>query len=739
MKNKYRYKKYFANGGALGSSLLGSLGEQNQSSGLQEDIDSYNTFNIPSDPMSSVIDSLTGNKRKALESSILESVNNYDYADTTQGLLNNYASEQPFQKVNYRDGNNIGKMIVGNYASLAQGASAGASMGGEGAIVGAAFGGISNILNAFTAKRNAKKLNETIDKANQQQALNLDSNLTQLNRNIGYKNTSNYFADGGQFSNGMTEINNGGTHEENPNGGVPQGVDPQGNSNMVEEGEVKDIENYVFSARNKPTADLLEKHNLPKTFKNNTFAEIAAKVSKESKERPNDPISKNGLQVTLEKVKQVQEEFNAIEEQKRIENDPEYAQQVMQQQQMEAQQQQAQQQQLNPQEQLGLEQQQHLEQQQQQQLNLTQQIPQENMEGIQVQPNMFARGSQMYTQGFNGFGYPTQNGFPNLNPNTLLSSINQKNTSNLFSNSFNNPLNTYNVVHKRSNPLTGSGYVPQTVEEISEVPKDDKKDDKKFGIKSLLNKENLMYTPALAQAGVLGYLAANKADYSNADAILNMKGQPVKADVSRDYLKYTPYDVNYNLNQLNQQQASTRQGLANNTGGNRANYLASVLASDNLYGTKSGEIYRQALEYNDANRKSVGEFNRGTNQFNIQSKLSADQSNQAENMQLNQLLTQGYQLRHAIDSERDQAISSTIGGLGDSLGAIGRYSFDRNVANSTSRYSILSNGSVVMNPNGNYVDDGKGNLIELDKDIKKNGGKLKTTKLKINKGLTYEY
>ena len=56
-------------------------------------------------------------------------------------------------------------------------------------------------------------------------------------------------------------------------------------------------------------------------------------------------LVKNGLQVTLEKVKQVQEEFNAIEEQKRIENDPEYAQQVMQQQQMEAQQQAQQQQQ----------------------------------------------------------------------------------------------------------------------------------------------------------------------------------------------------------------------------------------------------------------------------------------------------------------------------------------------------------------------------------------------------------
>lgn len=714
MKNKYRYKKYFANGGTLGSSLLGSLGEQNQSSGLQEDIDSYNTFNIPSDPMSSVIDSLTGNKRKALESSILESSNNYDYADTTQGLLNNYASEQPFQKVNYKDGNNIGKIYGSHYASIAQGALSGSSMGEYGVLAGGILGGASNILNAFTAKRNAKKLNETIDKANQQQALNLDSNLTQLNRNIGYKNTSNYFADGGQFSNGMTEINNGGTHEENPNGGVPQGVDPQGNPNMVEEGEVKDIENYVFSARNKPTADLLEKHNLPKTFKNNTFAEIAAKVSKESKERPNDPISKNGLQVTLEKVKQVQEEFNAIEEQKRIENDPEYAQQVMQQQQMEAQQQQAQQQQQIPQEQLGLEQ-----QQQQQQLDPTQQIPQENMGGMQVQPNIFDGGSQMNTIKLND----QSNIYSNIYDTTERDQQGAQMKKWLEETNSSNPLNLFKNMSAKNNQL------------YNDVPKGGKKDDKK----SLLNKENLMYTPALAQAGILGYLAANKADYSNADAILNMKGQPVKADVSRDYLKYTPYDVNYNLNQLNQQQASTRQGLANNTGGNRANYLASVLASDNLYGTKSGEIYRQALEYNDANRKSVGEFNRGTNQFNIQSKLSADQSNQAENMQLNQLLTQGYQLRHAIDSERDQAISSTIGGLGDSLGAIGRYSFDRNVANSTSRYSILSNGSVVMNPNGDYVDDGKGNLTKLDKNIGKNGGKLKTTKLKINKGLTYEY
>ena len=43
-----------------------------------------------------------------------------------QGLLNN-CSEQPFQKVNYKDGNNIGKIYGSHYASIAQGALSGSS------------------------------------------------------------------------------------------------------------------------------------------------------------------------------------------------------------------------------------------------------------------------------------------------------------------------------------------------------------------------------------------------------------------------------------------------------------------------------------------------------------------------------------------------------------------------------------------------------------------------------------
>lgn len=54
-------------------------------------------------------------------------------------------------------------------------------------------------------------------------------------------------------STNVTEFNTGGSHEANPNGGIPQGVGPNGKVNKVEQGEVavKRGKNskYVFSDR----------------------------------------------------------------------------------------------------------------------------------------------------------------------------------------------------------------------------------------------------------------------------------------------------------------------------------------------------------------------------------------------------------------------------------------------------------------------------------------------------------
>lgn len=121
-----------------------------------------------------------------------------------------------------------------------------------------------------------------------------------------YNNMLESQTHGGDFSNGVTFINNGGTHEQNPFEGVPMGVAPDGKPNLVEEGEVL-YNDYVFSNRLYPTDKELKEFNLPKKYKRHTIAFIVKDMSKESAERPNDPISKRGLEASLGKLASLQE------------------------------------------------------------------------------------------------------------------------------------------------------------------------------------------------------------------------------------------------------------------------------------------------------------------------------------------------------------------------------------------------------------------------------------------------
>lgn len=111
---------------------------------------------------------------------------------------------------------------------------------------------------------------------------------------------------GAEWDNGLKVIGNGGTHEENPMEGVPMGIAPDGQSNLVEEGEVI-FNDYVFSNRMTADKDLLEAFNLPKSYDGYSFAAIAERLGKESKERPNDPISRRGLMSSMSRLQQAQE------------------------------------------------------------------------------------------------------------------------------------------------------------------------------------------------------------------------------------------------------------------------------------------------------------------------------------------------------------------------------------------------------------------------------------------------
>lgn len=118
----------------------------------------------------------------------------------------------------------------------------------------------------------------------------------------------NLLTHGGVFSNGITKIENGGTHEDNPYEGVQMGIDSEGIPNLVEQGEVK-FNDYVFSNRLYATKNLLSAYNLPTSYSNHSFADIAERLSKESEERPNDPISKRGLYNSMLRLQQAQEQL----------------------------------------------------------------------------------------------------------------------------------------------------------------------------------------------------------------------------------------------------------------------------------------------------------------------------------------------------------------------------------------------------------------------------------------------
>lgn len=108
---------------------------------------------------------------------------------------------------------------------------------------------------------------------------------------------------GGDFTNGVTFIDEGGSHEENPYQGIQIGVDPEGAPNLVEQGEVV-YDDYVFSNRMEIPDDIRKEYKL----RGKTFAKAAKSAQRESEERPNDPLSTKGLQAAMERIAEAQEE-----------------------------------------------------------------------------------------------------------------------------------------------------------------------------------------------------------------------------------------------------------------------------------------------------------------------------------------------------------------------------------------------------------------------------------------------
>ena len=155
----------------------------------------------------------------------------------------------------------------------------------------------------------AKALNSKIDLANKRAYIGLFNTAANISKNNALSALASSYALGGQLSHGgifddaFTTIDSGGTHETNPNNGVPIGVDPSGIPNLVEEGEVI-WNDYVFSNRLKVPNKVKKKYGLKD---NSTFAEAIKKFTKESEELPHDPITRRGMDAIASELAGVQE------------------------------------------------------------------------------------------------------------------------------------------------------------------------------------------------------------------------------------------------------------------------------------------------------------------------------------------------------------------------------------------------------------------------------------------------
>ena len=602
---------------------------------------------------------------------------------------------------------------------------------------------------------------------------------------------------GSDFSTGLVNIDAGGSHSENPYGGVQMGVDSQGVPNLVEEDEVV-YNDYVFSNRISVDDETKKKFHIGKK-QDITYAALAKKLEKEISERPTDPISQAGFKVQMEileeqqerqkqemEAKKAKEAFDALSPEEKVAVLQQYGQQKQQ----EAAIQDA-----------------MAEQAVAETMNENYENNGNNMQSVALsedsipmgepsvavqqetaQPRIQAAGGNLFGKGSNlnkwkwgdEFKY-LKNGVYDKDYLDFLNNIltwdmvkdfynNEKNAplfsrydsvNNLDQNSmyqFNiddvrkwasdgkpsdwhkaiaaiyekykqakeadttadftmneselepknaaTPITRADAVNAvmQGNPINTSISVgtPTYIEDeemrkiAGQVLTDPKMKDVLNNLQEKKSEDNnsnpkndpLRYAGLLGPATGLMMMATGvgRPDYSRLDSALASLGSPALASASHvgNYLTYRPMDIWYEQNRMNANARATDRAIMNNASpiGTK---MAGLLANAYNNQIASGNLYRQALEYNDAKRAQVEEFNRGTNQFNAQSNNQTSQFNanaiNAYNQAKARLGMAAAQTRLEGDAGWYNSLYGNVNNLFKGMSDLGRENTDRNWLN----------------------------------------------------------
>lgn len=289
--------EYASTFGALGSAAISAINQV----GLTRDFDSYK----------SEVNAINPNSSNVRDNdAVLNWYNNNPYLSDTDA--SDFRSNSVWDDVKSAVGSGLSAGLTTMNPWVGLGA---AALSGVGSLIGRARAkSASDKANELNARKNKQ-----IDTALFHAAGQADAN-NDFMRMLGYYNDPFEYALGGEmrthgsdWNNGLTFINEGGRHEDNPYEGVPSGVDADGIPNLVEEGEVIWNDEYVFSDRLKVPEALSKKYKLGGE---KTFAEAIKEVTKESLTRPNDPISNETNRAIVNEFMDAQEALREKEQAK---------------------------------------------------------------------------------------------------------------------------------------------------------------------------------------------------------------------------------------------------------------------------------------------------------------------------------------------------------------------------------------------------------------------------------------
>lgn len=241
--------------------------------------------------------------------------------------------------------------------------------------------------------------------------------------------------------------------------------------------------------------------------------------------------------------------------------------------------------------------------------------------------------------------------------------------------------------------------------------------------------EKLRYAGLFGPLVGLGMQAMGigKPDYSRMDAAVEAaSGSPALASYKPigNYLTYNPMDIWYEQNRMDANSRVTDRAILNNASpiGTK---MAGLLANGYNSQIADGDLYRKALEYNDAKRQKVAEFNRGTDMYNADaftktSATNAEITNRQRQFKA-QMQMDAARQRMAADAAWNQGIYGNVSGLFKGISDLGRENAQHNMIADMAADGIFG----VMTPKSNT-----GRKVVTTK--KSCGGKIKR-----KRGLTF--